>query len=83
MRIETFEQLIILGAGRQFSVSKAHQRKARNRYLQVYLATPALPDVSDSASGRANKRGSPEPIKTNLVRLLRSRPKTSWGIHYY
>jgi Domain of unknown function (DUF4365) len=31
VRIETFEQLINVGAGRQFSVSKAHQRKARNR----------------------------------------------------
>ena len=31
VRIETFEQLINFGAGRQFSVSKAHQRKARNR----------------------------------------------------
>lgn len=31
VRIETFEQLINLGAGRQFTVSKAHQRKARNR----------------------------------------------------
>ena len=36
MRIETFEQLINIGAGRQFSVSKAHQRKARNRYGQGY-----------------------------------------------
>jgi hypothetical protein len=33
VRIETFEQLINIDAGRQFSVSKAHQRKARNRYL--------------------------------------------------
>jgi len=30
VRIETFEQLINVGAGRQFTVSKAHQRKARN-----------------------------------------------------
>jgi len=34
VRIETFEQLINFGAGRQFSVSKAHQRKAQNRYSQ-------------------------------------------------
>ena len=34
VRIETFEQLINVGAGRQFTVSKAHQRKARNRYHQ-------------------------------------------------
>lgn len=34
MQIETLEQLINLGAGRQFTVSKAHQRKARNRYSQ-------------------------------------------------
>ena len=32
MRLETFEQLINVGASRQFSVSKAHQHKARNRY---------------------------------------------------
>ena len=32
--METIEQLISIGAGRQFSVSKAHQRKARNRYTQ-------------------------------------------------
>jgi uncharacterized membrane protein YbaN (DUF454 family) len=31
VQIETFEQLINVGAGRQFPVSKAHQRKARNR----------------------------------------------------
>ena len=37
MRIETFEQLINFGAGRQFSVSKAHQRKARNRYLPLIM----------------------------------------------
>jgi hypothetical protein len=36
VRIETFEQLINIDAGRQFSVSKAHQRKARNRYKQAY-----------------------------------------------
>ena len=35
VRIETFEQLINFGAGRQFSVSKAHQRKARNRSTQA------------------------------------------------
>ena len=35
MQIETFEQLINFGAGRQFTVSKAHQRKARIRYLQA------------------------------------------------
>jgi len=35
VRIETFEQLINVGVGRQFSVSKAHQRKARNRYRSV------------------------------------------------
>jgi hypothetical protein len=29
VRIETFEQLITFGAGRQFTVSKAHQRQAR------------------------------------------------------
>ncbi len=34
VRIEAFVQLINDGAGRQFSVSKAHQRKARNRYSQ-------------------------------------------------
>ena len=34
VRIETFEQLINFGAGRQFSVSKAHQRKARNRSIK-------------------------------------------------
>jgi len=28
---ETFEQLINFGAGRQFGVPKAHQRKARKR----------------------------------------------------
>jgi len=32
VRIETFEQLINFGAGRLFTVSKAHQRKARKRY---------------------------------------------------
>jgi hypothetical protein len=32
VQIETFEQLINIGAGRQFTVSNAHQRKARNRY---------------------------------------------------
>jgi len=31
VQIETFEQLINVGASRQFTVSKAHQRKARNR----------------------------------------------------
>lgn len=31
MRIETFEQLLNFGAGRQFTVSKAHQRQAQNR----------------------------------------------------
>jgi hypothetical protein len=31
VRIESFEQLTNIGAGRQFSVSNAHQRKARNR----------------------------------------------------
>jgi len=31
VQIETFEQLIKIGAGRQFTVSKAHQRKARKR----------------------------------------------------
>jgi len=35
VRIETFEQLINFGAGRQFTVSKAHQRKARNRYSVI------------------------------------------------
>ncbi len=35
VRIETFEQLINVSAGRQFTVSKAHQRKARNRYKQA------------------------------------------------
>jgi len=35
VRIGTFEQQINVGAGRQFTVSKAHQRKARNRYGQV------------------------------------------------
>ena len=37
MRIETFEQLINFGAGRQFTVSKAHQRKARNRCEQFFF----------------------------------------------
>lgn len=35
MRIETFEQLINFGAGRQFSVSKAHQRKARKSLAPI------------------------------------------------
>jgi len=40
VRIETFEQLINFGAGRQFTVSKAHQRKARNRYAQFERTAP-------------------------------------------
>jgi hypothetical protein len=36
VRIETFEQIINVGAGRQFMVSKTHQRKARNRYAQYF-----------------------------------------------
>jgi len=32
--IETFAQLINIGAGRQFAVSKAHQHKARNRHAE-------------------------------------------------
>jgi len=39
VRIETFEQLINFGAGRQFSVSKAHQRKARNRHGEQTIAS--------------------------------------------
>jgi len=35
VRIETFEQLINFGAGGHFMVSKAHQRKARNRWAQL------------------------------------------------
>ena len=31
VQTQTFEQLINFGAGRQFTVSKAHQRKTRNR----------------------------------------------------
>jgi hypothetical protein len=31
VRIETFKPLINFGAGRQFTASKAHQGKARNR----------------------------------------------------
>jgi hypothetical protein len=34
VQIERFEQLIKFGAGRQLTVSKAHQRKARIRYVQ-------------------------------------------------
>jgi hypothetical protein len=30
--LESFEQLINIGASRQLTVSKAHQRKARKRY---------------------------------------------------
>jgi len=37
VRIETFEQLINVGAGRQFTVSKAHQRKARNRWQKLKI----------------------------------------------
>jgi hypothetical protein len=33
VRIETFEQLINFGVGRQFTISKAHQRKARKRQV--------------------------------------------------
>jgi hypothetical protein len=32
VRIKTFERLINVGAGRQLTVSKTQQRKARNRY---------------------------------------------------
>ena len=42
MRIETFEQLINVGAGRQFTVSKAHQRKARNRYRAFNKSTTEM-----------------------------------------
>ena len=39
MRIETFEQLINVGTGRQFMVSKAHQCKARNRWQTLKINT--------------------------------------------
>ncbi len=53
MRIETFEQLINVSAGRQFSISKAHQRKVRNRYMTIqeqikkYITNQPEPKRSD------------------------------------
>jgi hypothetical protein len=49
VRIETFEQLINVGAGRLFPVSKAHQRKARNRYQQG--------EKNDSDNNNVSKNG--------------------------
>jgi len=40
VRIETFNQLINVGDGRQFTVSKAHQNKSRNCIENKKMSNP-------------------------------------------
>jgi hypothetical protein len=58
VQIETCEQLINFGAGRQFTVSKAHQSKALNRYPTILngIANSSQFGFLIARSGQKSKR---------------------------